>query len=86
MTKGSTVQMTKGLQSLQRELVLRKKNCLSIKVRNIWAPPAPTVWHMRSLVSELCWVITCNMCHRLGPEWSVKPRTKPYQKLQNDYS
>lgn len=86
MTKGSTVQMTKGLHSLQRNLLLGKNTCLSIKVRNIWAPPAPSVWHTRSLVSELCWVITYNMCHRLGPEWRVKPRTKPCQKLQNDYS
>ena len=42
--------------------------------------------HMRSLISELCWVITCNACHRLGPEWRVKLPTKPCQKLQTDYA
>ena len=44
------------------------------------------VAHMRSLVSELCWVIACNVCHRLGPEWRLKPTTKPCQKLQTDYT
>lgn len=44
------------------------------------------VAHMRSLVSELCWIIISNVCYRLGPEWRVKSTTKPCQKLQTDYT
>lgn len=76
MTKGSAVQMTKGLSSQQRQPVLSKRGCLSTGGRSAWSLPPP------ALVQEIpgterCWVITWNMCHRLGPELE----TKTYQTL-----
>lgn len=36
--------------------------------------PCSSCGHTRSLVCELCWVITCYMCHRLGPDgdWNLE--------------
>lgn len=76
-------QMTKELCSLQNQS--RGKEIASAP-RSEMPGRCPLKCHTRCLLSELCWLITCNVCHRLGPEWRGKPTTKPCQKLQTDYT